>query len=157
MALSAPKETGCTRALSGLTLGKAITGASFTGYFGGLVMINSSGNIVTAADTSGARTLGILTKSTESSPGVLGAVASGVTVEYEYGHEVWFKINSASAAAFDGACIGKNCTLVDSEEIGAASVTTNDVLVGPVKELETRNGVAGAWVFLSPATATATF
>lgn len=127
-------------------LGKAVTGASFTGYKGGAVMVNSAGNIVTAADTANARGLGVLRYSTESSPGILGAVPSGTTVEYEWGHEEWFKINSSSSAAFDGACLEKDCVLVDSEEIGAASVTTNDVRFGRVKELQTINGVAGAWV-----------
>jgi hypothetical protein len=145
MALSSDKDQ-VVRSAHAIVLGKATTAASFTGYAGSIVMISSAGALIIGGDTSGARALGVLRSGTETSPGIAGAVPSGTTLEYEYGHEVWFPIAAGSAAAFDGTIVGRDACITDDEFIGAASVLTNDVRLGRVVERETRNGVAGAWV-----------
>lgn len=121
----------------------ATTGASFTGYAGGIAMINSSGAIVVGADTAGARALGILPCDTETSPGVRGAVPSGSVVEYECGHTEWLPIISGT---FGGTVVGLDACIAEDGGITTGTAATNDVRLGRIEALETINGTAGAWV-----------
>lgn len=121
----------------------ATTGASFTGHRGGIVMVNSSGAIVVGADTAGARALGVLPASTESSPGVLGAVASGTVISYECGQTEWFPILGGT---FGGTVVGLDACIFDDGGITTGTAATNDVRLGRIEALETINGTAGAWV-----------
>jgi len=132
------------RATEHMTLRQVTTGASFTAYRGGLVNFNASGNAVAAADTSGHRIAGVIPFATESSPGVQGAIASGVSFNVEVGHEEWFPLGGSTA--FDGADLMLDACVFDTGSVATGGETTNDVRVGRIVQLETINGVAGVWV-----------
>ncbi len=114
---------------------------SITFYEGGIICVNSSGAGVKGADTSGFRTLGVK-KTAEVS------AASGPSkIEFEYGHQEWFPIDSALNAAI-AASIGKNATILDDQTLSNAATTTNDIPFGEIVEYEVYKGVAGAWVIV---------
>ena len=136
MALSAAKKR-YQRDLQVKRLGSGVGADSQTVYAGSMLVHNGSGKIAVGTDAAGAFIAGVAAK--DQSTGSSNTDAVG----YEYGHCEWFKISGTDIAAAD---IGKNAILKDDAELTDASTATNDVVIGVVCELETLDGVSGAWV-----------
>lgn len=133
-----------------ISLRTVTTGGAFTQWRGSIINISSAGVAVAGGDTAGARCIGILIAATEVTPGVEGAVVSGTVLTCESGQEEWFPIGSG---IYDGTIVGLPACILDNRLITTLLVATNDVKLGEVLELETFNGVAGAWVHVGAAAA----
>jgi len=114
------------------------TGADSSEFYeGGLVAHNNAGRIARGADTASFKTCGVI--STRLTTGA----SNTLRVEFEFGHEEWFAIN---ATDIDNTKIGLNAIISDDQTLTNAATAANDVPIGRVTELETKNGVSGAWV-----------
>lgn len=134
-ALSADKKR-IVRNVGAMKTATVLLADSQTVYEGSMIMRNSSGDPIVGADTGSCVFMGVASKAVTSA-------GSNTTkfVDIEYGHEEFFALSSVTKAS-----IGVNVSIVDDATIGLVGATTNDVLIGILVQLETINGVAGAWV-----------
>lgn len=100
---------------------------------GTLVALDSSGNLVNAADTAGLRVIGRAEQEVDNSAGIAGALTANVK------RGVFFFANSATAAV-DPDDVGKLCYVEDNQTV--AETSTHFVKAGRVVEV-TADGV---WV-----------
>ena len=120
-----------------------VTTGSFQQWEGTLISVASNGFAAAAADTAGHRFVGVLVRATESSPGVEGACPAGTVLECEAGHEEWFPIGSGT---FNGTVTQLDACALDNASLTTGTVAANDIRLGRIVELQTINGVAGAWI-----------
>ncbi|MBP7550380.1 MAG: hypothetical protein KA761_08870 [Gemmatimonadaceae bacterium] len=118
------------------TLGKCAAAASQNIYRGALVGANAAGACVPMSDAAGVKFLGIATKTYLST-------AATTLIEFAYGHEEWLPILSGTVTA---ANITFQAVAVADDGITDAATATFDRACGKIVELETKVGVAGAWV-----------
>lgn len=131
MALSADRNTA-TRSPGTMTVRKVK--GSTTIYNGSMVAV-VAGYLVPAGDTSGHVVVGRACQKVDNSAGSDG----DKTCEVLEGTFKW-AINSTDLAQ---AQVGTNATVYDDFTCSKASVTTNDIVVGVVKEIDADGGV---WV-----------
>lgn len=137
MAALAANKKRRTRNLEGMKIASILLADSQTVYEGAIIMRNSSGDPIVGADTASCVGIGVAAKAVTS-----GGSNTTKYVDLEYGHEEWF----VSTGTFTKASIGVNVTISDDQTVALAATTTNDVLIGMLVQLETIDGVAGAWI-----------
>lgn len=115
---------------------------STTLYQGTIAMLNSSGYLITGADTASC-TGGFVVLETKTNSGSDGAA----TILCDRGGVYWFPHTGLTVAD-----VGAQATISDNGTVSNAATTTNDVKMGAIQEIETIGGVAGAWVHVAQAT-----
>lgn len=135
-ALAADKKR-ITRNLEGVKIASLLLADSQTVFEGAIIMRNSSGDPAVGADTASCVGIGVATKAVTS-----GSSNTTKFVDIEYGHEEWF----ASTGTFTKASIGANVVIADDQTVSTAAVGTNDAPFGMLVQLETIDGIAGAWI-----------
>lgn len=111
-------------------------------WTGTICMLNSSGYVITGADTASSTFAGIGKETKLSSTGD----GSSNILLFRAG-VFWFRHTGLTVAdAGAQACISDNQTVTN------AATATNDVKCGQILELETIAGVAGVWVAFGLAT-----
>lgn len=110
--------------------------ASQNFYAGGLLGANAAGAGVPMGDSTGHKFLGVLNATTL-------LPATGTRIEYEYDHEEWFPILSGTITQ---ANVGFGAVALEDGGLTDAATAAFDRVIGRLVELETRLGVAGAWV-----------
>lgn len=134
MPLTANRER-FVRAVERQSKGAGVGADSSEFYEGQLVSFNATGRVVPASDTVGHHIAGVSTKR------VTTGASNTVKIEFEYGHQEWFPQTAITAAD-----LGTMAVVSDDAILTDAGTATNDVEAGLVQELETRRGVAGAWI-----------
>ena len=138
MTLLSANRSRRVRNTGGLRLGE-ITGVdSDEFYAGGLLSLSAAAaTVMPSADTSLQRFVGVTQKRTTTGS------SNTTKIRYEYGHEEWF--------AQSGIVTGQEQTsayVLDDATVTDYEGSTNKVRVGPIRELETIDGVAGVWVYV---------
>lgn len=132
-ALSADKRRVVENAqLSKLTYYPAAANAVW--YAGSLINVDTSGNALAAADTSGYKCVGVARTGGNNT----GGSAGDVSIQVEFG-QVEKLVAGTGITAAD---IGTNCTVADDATVTDAATATNDVLVGRIVRVDSD----GAWV-----------
>lgn len=106
--------------------------ASQSIYVGGLVMLNTSGNLVKAAATATLIMRGVAKQQSLSA-------AAGTIVESEHGLLVRLK-NSASSDEITRAEIGDPCYVVDDETVAKTDDSSARPVAGTVKDIDSATG-----------------
>lgn len=90
-------------------------------FSGSLACFNSGGYLVPAADTAGLTKAGVVMAQADNSAGANGDIKAVIR------RKGVFRFKGSSLTQ---ALVGQNMCAVDDQTIAAASVTTNDVVVG---------------------------
>lgn len=101
-------------------------------YVGGLVMLNTSGNLVKAAATATLIMRGVAKQQSVNA-------AAGAIVESEHGVLVRLK-NSASSDQITRAEIGDTCYVVDDETVAKTDNSSARPAAGTVKDIDADTG-----------------
>lgn len=124
------------RARGNLRVGELTGVDSDEFYEGALLSHNNSGKLAPSSDTANHKIAGVnVRRQTTGS-------SNTDKVKYEWGHEEWFPHDGALA----NASIGLDACVLDDATLTNAGTAVNDIRVGKIVELETIDGVAGAWV-----------
>jgi hypothetical protein len=116
--------------------GKGTGADSSEFYEGGIVASNNAGRLARAANTANFKAAGV--NPTRKTTGA----SNTQLVEFEYGHEEWFAHDGNLAVT----SLFKNASVLDDGTLSNAATATLGCLLGMITELETIEGVAGAWV-----------
>ena len=107
--------------------------AATTLYAGTLAALDTSGNVVPAADTAGLRALGRVEEDVDNSAGAAGDLTVHI-------RRATFRFANSGSAAVDADDKGKICFVEDDNTV--AETSTNKVIAGRVIDVDTD----GVWV-----------
>jgi len=95
---------------------------------GGMVATDANGYLVPASDTAALVVVGVAETSVDNSAGSSGDLSCWVSKGI-----FQFPMNGTDIAQ---AQIGTNATVYDDQTVSKASVTTNDIVVGQIEEID---------------------